>query len=138
MSQAPAALLPEGAHARIRLRGVHKSFGPKHVLRGIDLDVGDAESVVVLGGSGTGKSVLLRHMIGLLEPDEGRVEIDGTDLHALDDREISAFRRRFGMSFQEGALFDSMNVQDNVCSALITNAVPGARISQGDSASTIL
>ena len=111
------------AEPKIRLRGVHKSFGPKHVLRGIDLDVAAAESVVVLGGSGTGKSVLLRHMIGLLEPDEGTVEVDGVVLASLDAREITEFRRRFGMSFQEGALFDSLTVFDNI--AFLLRRTPG-------------
>ncbi len=98
----------------IEISGVHKSFGSKHVLRGIDLEVFDAESIVLLGGSGTGKSVLLRHMIGLLHPDQGVVRVDGVDLSTLDRTEITEFRRRFGMAFQEGALFDSMTVFDNV------------------------
>ena len=113
----------ESRAVKIRLRGVHKSFGAKHVLRGIDLDVMEAESIVLLGGSGTGKSVLLRHMIGLLAPDAGTVEVDGTDLSALDDREIAEFRRRYGMAFQEGALFDSMSVFDNV--AFLLRRTPG-------------
>ncbi len=108
---------------KIRLHGVHKSFGEKHVLRGIDLEVGNAESVVLLGGSGTGKSVLLRHMIGLLAPDDGRVEVDGVDLAQVDARELPDFRRRFGMSFQEGALFDSMTVFENV--AFLLRRTPG-------------
>lgn len=99
---------------RIRLRGLRKSFGPKTVLDGLDLDVHDGESLVVVGGSGTGKSVLLKHMIGLLRPDEGSVEVDGVDLTSLDDREIVEFRHRFGMAFQEGALFDSMTVEQNI------------------------
>jgi phospholipid/cholesterol/gamma-HCH transport system ATP-binding protein len=98
----------------IRLRGVHKAFGAKSVLRGVDLEVGEGESVVVIGGSGTGKSVLLKHVIGLLKPDRGRVEVDGTAIHDLGHRDIARFRRRFGMAFQEGALFDSMSVADNV------------------------
>ncbi|MEM8959939.1 MAG: ABC transporter ATP-binding protein [Acidobacteriota bacterium] len=98
----------------IRLRGVEKAFGPKEVLRGIDLDVDTGESLVILGGSGSGKSVLLKHMIRLLRPDTGTVEVDGVDLATLSDRQITNFRRRFGMSFQEGALFDSMTVYENV------------------------
>ena len=99
---------------KIRLRGVEKSFGEKLVLRGVDLDVHEGESLVIIGGSGTGKSVLLKHMIGLLHPDAGTVEVDGVDLATLDFKEITKFRLRFGMAFQEGALFDSMTVWENV------------------------
>ncbi len=100
--------------SKIRLRGVCKSFGTKVVLDGVDLDVAAGESLVILGGSGTGKSVLLKHMIGLLRPDEGQVLVDGTDLAALSRTELTEFRRRYGMSFQEGALFDSMTVEQNI------------------------
>lgn len=99
---------------KIRLHGLHKSFGPKTVLDGIDLEVAAGESVVILGGSGTGKSVLLKHIIGLLSPDSGRVEVDGVDLASLDQRRLTEFRRRYGMAFQEGALFDSMTVWENI------------------------
>lgn len=98
----------------IRLDGVYKSFGENEVLRGIDLAVRPSESLVILGGSGSGKSVLLKHVIGLLQPDRGRVVVDGVDMSTLGAREITDFRRRFGMAFQEGALFDSMSVFDNV------------------------
>ncbi|HEY0783375.1 MAG TPA: ABC transporter ATP-binding protein [Thermoanaerobaculia bacterium] len=98
----------------IRLRGLKKAFGSKQVLDGLDLEVERAESLVVIGGSGTGKSVLLKHIIGLIRPDEGTVEVDGVHLEQLDNREITEFRRRFGMAFQEGALFDSMTVAQNV------------------------
>lgn len=100
--------------AKIRLRGVEKSFDDTVVLRGIDLDVHEGEALVVIGGSGVGKSVLLKHMIGLLAPDAGTVEVDGVDLSSLGFREITRFRLRFGMAFQEGALFDSMTVWENV------------------------
>jgi phospholipid/cholesterol/gamma-HCH transport system ATP-binding protein len=105
---------PAPAGPKIRLAGVRKSFGGKVVLDGLDLEVREGESLVVIGGSGTGKSVLLKHMIGLIEPDSGRVEVDGVGLASLDNREITEFRRRFGMAFQEGALFDSMTVWENV------------------------
>ncbi len=98
----------------IRLRGIVKSFGDLQVLRGIDLDVVDGESLILIGGSGTGKSVLLKHLIGLLRPDEGTVEVDGQLLEEMSTRKLTRFRRRFGMSFQEGALFDSMTVGENV------------------------
>ena len=103
-----------GDEPKIRLTDLHKSFGPKVVLDGIDLEVREGESLVLIGGSGTGKSVLLKHMIGLLSPDRGTVEVDGVDLATLDNRAITQFRRRFGMAFQEGALFDSMTVRENV------------------------
>jgi phospholipid/cholesterol/gamma-HCH transport system ATP-binding protein len=103
-----------GGELTVRIRGLHKSFGPKKVLTGIDLDVRTGESLVVIGGSGTGKSVLLKHVIGLMQPDRGTVEVDGIDVSSLGYREITGFRRRFGMSFQEGALFDSMTVRENV------------------------
>ena len=99
---------------KIDLRKVHKSFGEKVVLDGVDLSIAAAESLVILGGSGTGKSVLLKHIVGLLQPDSGQVIVDGVDLASLDPREIVDFRRRYGMSFQEGALFDSMTVAQNI------------------------
>jgi len=102
------------AQPRIQLRGLVKSFGRKRVLDGLDLDVAEGESMVVIGASGTGKSVTLKHIIGLLRPDSGSVVVDGVAIEQLDNRGITEFRRRFGMAFQEGALFDSMNVFDNV------------------------
>ena len=98
----------------ISLRHVYKSFGTKEVLRDLSIDVQRGESVVIVGGSGTGKSVTIKHMIGLLRPDRGEVIVDGIDIAQLDDREINDVRRRFGMAFQEGALFDSMSVFENV------------------------
>lgn len=104
---------------KIRLRGVRKSFGPKVVLDGIDLDVGEAESVVVIGGSGSGKSVLLKCILGLLEPDSGVIEIDGRNVVGLPRAEREAFMHKFGMLFQGGALFDSLPVWENVAFGLI-------------------
>ena len=103
-----------GPATKISLQGVSKSFGEKVVLDAIDLDVREGESLVIVGGSGTGKSVLLKHVIGLIRPDSGRVVVDGVDLATLGNREITDFRRRYGMAFQEGALFDSMSVIDNI------------------------
>ena len=91
-----------------------KSFGENHVLRGLNLQVGQGESVVILGGSGSGKSVFMRHMVGLYQPDKGQVLVDGVDIHQLSRKELFQFRRRFGMSFQEGALFDSLSAYENV------------------------
>jgi phospholipid/cholesterol/gamma-HCH transport system ATP-binding protein len=103
----------------IRVRGLHKSFGSKVVLDGVDLDVQRGSSTVIIGGSGTGKSVLLKHIIGLMKPDSGSVEVEGVAINELGNREITRFRRRFGMAFQEGALFDSMTVEQNVAFPLI-------------------
>ncbi|MFN7940489.1 MAG: ABC transporter ATP-binding protein [Thermoanaerobaculia bacterium] len=102
------------ADPKILLERVTKRFGDKVVLDALDFDIADGESVVILGGSGTGKSVLLKHMIGLLRPDAGRVLVDGVDINELGSQELTRFRRRFGMAFQEGALFDSMTVWENV------------------------
>jgi phospholipid/cholesterol/gamma-HCH transport system ATP-binding protein len=99
---------------KIRLRSLCKAFGPKEVLSGVDLDVAAGTSTVIIGGSGTGKSVLLKHIIGLLRPDSGTVEVDGVEVHGLAGEALTTFRRKFGMAFQEGALFDSMTVADNV------------------------
>lgn len=98
----------------ISVIGLHKSFGEKKVLRGIDLEVIRGESLVVAGGSGAGKSVFLKHLIGLLQPDEGHVVVDGIDLTMAPAEAALKLRKRFGMSFQEGALFDSMTVFDNI------------------------
>ncbi len=99
---------------KIRIQDLHKAFGSKVVLDGVTVDIAPAESLVIIGGSGTGKSVLLKHIIGLLKPDSGTVEVDGTAVETLGNREITEFRRKFGMAFQEGALFDSMTVWQNV------------------------
>lgn len=98
----------------VRLTGVSKAFGGKNVLSGLDLEVPVGTSLVVLGKSGVGKSVLLKHVIGLLKPDSGRVEVGGVDIWSVSARERDQIRRRFGMSFQEGALFDSMTVGENI------------------------
>ena len=102
----------------IEIINLHKSFGKNHVLRGIDLTVEKGESMVVIGGSGSGKSVLLKHMIGILRPDAGKVLIDGVDLALLKERELYEVRKKFGMLFQMSALFDSMTVWENVGFAL--------------------
>lgn len=99
---------------KLRAEGLCKSFKGHVVLNGIDLSVGTGESLVIVGPSGTGKSVLLKHLIGLVQPDAGRVFVDGQDLWALDSVRRNATRKKFGMAFQEGALFDSMSVYDNV------------------------
>ncbi|MBI5049885.1 MAG: ABC transporter ATP-binding protein [Nitrospirae bacterium] len=98
----------------IEIIGVHKSFNSHHILMGINLTINKGESVVVIGGSGSGKSVLLKHIIGLLKPDAGTVEVDGTDLSRLDENELNELRKKFGMLFQSAALFDSMTVWENI------------------------
>lgn len=104
--------------AFIRYVGLHKAFGQKAVLLGVDLDIPRGCTVVVLGGSGSGKSVLLRHAIGLHRPDAGRVWVDSTDITDLDEEDLLEPRKKVGMLFQAGALFDSMTVMDNVAFAL--------------------
>ena len=104
---------------KIKIRGLKKSFGNKHILRGIDLDVGVGESVVVIGGSGTGKSVLLKCVLGILDPDEGSIEIDGREVTTLSRREREKVMNKFGMLFQGAALFDSLPVWENVSFGLL-------------------
>ncbi|HEU4522261.1 MAG TPA: ABC transporter ATP-binding protein [Thermoanaerobaculia bacterium] len=98
----------------VEFRGVHKAYGPKAVLRGADLKVYRGEVLVILGGSGTGKSVTLRHMLGLEAPDDGAVLIEEEDITSLPEEELYRVRMKFGMLFQSGALFDSMNVFENI------------------------
>lgn len=98
----------------IQIRGLSKSFGGAPVLQGVDLDVPEGEVTCVIGRSGSGKSVLLRHIIGLLRPDTGRVVVDGAPLDELTYAELRQVRRKFGVLFQGGALFDSMSARENV------------------------
>ena len=98
----------------IKLIDLHKSFGKQKVLDGIDLDIEAGKTTVIIGRSGGGKSVLLKHMIGLLRPERGQILIDGTDITKLNDRALNEIRKKFGMLFQEAALFDSMTVGENV------------------------
>ncbi len=102
----------------LRFVDVHRSFGSNRVLRGVNLEVERGDSIVILGGSGSGKSVLLRHAIGLQRPDSGEVWVDGTEISGLDEDELQECRKKVGMLFQAGALFDSMTVMDNVAFAL--------------------
>jgi len=98
----------------IELQEVHKSFGPQNVLKGLSLQIASGRTTVIIGRSGGGKSVILKHMIGLIRPDQGRVLVGGNDLNIMDDRQLNEVRRRFGMLFQDAALFDSMTVGENV------------------------
>ena len=114
-----AASLPT---PKIRIRGLNKAFGDKVVLDGLDLDVGVGESVVVIGGSGTGKSVMLKCILGLLHPEAGSIEVDGEEVVGLRGQQRDRMLRKFGMLFQNAALFDSLPVWENVAFGLIEGA----------------
>ncbi|GAA4921954.1 ABC transporter ATP-binding protein [Mucilaginibacter defluvii] len=105
----------------ISIRGLQKSFGDYHVLRGIDLDIFQGENLVVLGRSGTGKSVLIKLISGLLRPDEGTINVLGNNVLTLTDRELQKLRIRIGFSFQNSALYDSMTVRKNLEFPLVRN-----------------
>ncbi|MBY0336187.1 MAG: ATP-binding cassette domain-containing protein [Acetobacteraceae bacterium] len=104
---------------KIRLRGLRKAFGPKQVLDGVDLEVRARHSMVILGGSGSGKSVTIKCILGLIRPDAGVIEVDGADVTRLNRRDRAALMDRMGMLFQNGALFDSIPVWENVCFKLL-------------------
>ncbi len=99
---------------KLRVINLYKSFGEKQVLTGCNLEVKEGESMVVIGGSGSGKTVLMRCVIGLIQPDEGKVYVDGSEITSLNERELNEVRKKFGMLFQGGALFDSMRIWENV------------------------
>jgi len=107
------------APPKLRLSALRKAFGPKQVLDGVDLTVPRGSSLVILGGSGSGKSVTIKCVLGLIEPDGGRIEVDGRDLSAMSRRDRAAVLDRTGMLFQNGALFDSLPVWENVCFKLL-------------------
>lgn len=98
----------------IQFIDIYKAFNGNEVLRGLSLEIPTGKISVILGPSGEGKSVLLKHMIGLVRPDRGRVIVEGTDLSKLNERELNEFRKKFGMLFQNAALFDSFTVEENV------------------------
>jgi phospholipid/cholesterol/gamma-HCH transport system ATP-binding protein len=102
----------------IRIVNLHKAFGDNPVLQGVELTVERGETMVVIGQSGSGKSVLLKHIIGLLKPDLGEIWIDGTEVTKLDEDDLQSFTKRFGFLFQGAALFDSMTVAENVAFGL--------------------
>ena len=105
----------------IRFRDVHKSFGDQEILCGLDLEVRRGKTVGIMGGSGTGKSVTLRHVIGLLQPDSGLVEVDGHDMSTITARDLAALRKRMGYVFQEGALINWLTVAENLALPLREN-----------------
>ena len=98
----------------VSLRGVKQSFGEQKVLRGVDLDIYRGETLVLLGGSGGGKSVLMKHICGLLSPLEGTVIVEGEDISRKSERELFSVRQKVSMMFQAGALFDSLSVGENI------------------------
>jgi phospholipid/cholesterol/gamma-HCH transport system ATP-binding protein len=110
---------PRDSTPKIQIRGLYKAFGPKVVLKNLDLDVMAGESVVVIGGSGSGKSVLLKCILGLIVPDAGSIQIDGQEVTTMSAQEREAVMRKFGMLFQGSALFDSLRVWENVAFGLI-------------------
>ncbi|MBQ1612024.1 MAG: ABC transporter ATP-binding protein [Alphaproteobacteria bacterium] len=105
----------------IEIKNLHKSFGHKVVLDGVDLEINEGESLVVIGGSGTGKSVLIKCIQGLIEPDEGSIKINGKETVGIDRKEAEKLYSKMGMLFQGGALFDSLSVWENVAFGLIEN-----------------
>lgn len=113
------------AEPKICIRGLKKAFGSKQVLDGVDLDIAAGTSMVVIGGSGTGKSVLLRCILGLIEPDAGSIEIDGVDVLRPDRYSRETVNARIGMLFQAGALFDSLTVWENVAFGLLARKKSG-------------
>jgi len=108
-----------GRPPKIEIRGLTKAFGPKKVLNGLDLEVGVGESLVVIGGSGSGKSVTLKCVLGLVHPDRGSIKVDGEEVVGLRATERERVLRKFGMLFQGSALFDSLRVWENVAFGLI-------------------
>jgi phospholipid/cholesterol/gamma-HCH transport system ATP-binding protein len=102
----------------IEFQDIHKAFGPKQVLAGFSLDVQDGETMVIIGYSGTGKSVAIKHVVGLLDPDQGQVTVDGQVVHELRRDDLSELRSRIGFVFQFAALFDSMTIYENVAFGL--------------------
>ncbi len=98
----------------IAVRGLTKSIGEQEILRGVDLDVATGETLVIIGRSGGGKSVLLKHLVGLMQPDAGEIWIEGENILGLNERKLANIRRKVGILFQSGALFDSMTVEENI------------------------
>ena len=98
---------------------VWKSFGEAEILKGVNLTIPRGQITIIIGGSGSGKSVLVKHLLGLLQPDRGKIEVDGEDIAHMSERELTVVRRKFGMLFQHAALFDSMTVGENVAFPLV-------------------
>ncbi len=103
---------------KIKITDLHKAFGSKQVLKGLDLEIMSGETLVVIGQSGSGKSVLLKHIIGIMKPDRGSVVVDGQEISSMSDEQLMKLSRKFGMLFQGAALFDSLTVEENVAFGL--------------------
>ena len=116
---------------KLELRGVYKSFGSNHVLRGINIAIEKGKSLVVIGGSGTGKSVMIKSVLGIIRPDKGSIRIDGRETTRLNSPDRDALMRKFGMLFQGGALFDSLPVWENVAFALIQGRAMNRKEAKG-------
>ncbi len=114
MPQSPVLIPQSSPRPLIELKNVSKSFGWLNVLAGVSLSIEAGESLVIIGASGTGKSVLLKHIVGLLKPDSGEIWFDGNRIDTLSERPLMEIRQRIGFLFQMGALFDSLNVADNI------------------------
>jgi phospholipid/cholesterol/gamma-HCH transport system ATP-binding protein len=116
MIEAPEAAAPSVVQDRamIAVRGLEKRIGTQQILRGVDLDVAKGETLVIIGRSGGGKSVLLKHLVGLMQPDAGEIWIEGENIIGLSERKLAPIRRKVGILFQGGALFDSMTVEENI------------------------
>jgi phospholipid/cholesterol/gamma-HCH transport system ATP-binding protein len=113
----------------VELRNLHKRFGRLVVLNGVSLDIHEGQSVVVIGASGTGKSVLLKHIVGLLRPDRGEVWFDGRRVDEMRERDLVAVRKQFGFLFQMGALFDSLTVEENIAFPVVEHTrMPTAEV----------
>lgn len=126
MTQKSSIIVPH----KIQVRGLKKSFGSKIVLDGVDLDIMPGESFVVIGGSGTGKSVLIKCLSGLLHPDEGEILVDGENIARLSKKQRLEVLSKFGMLFQGGALFDSLPIWQNVAFRLLNDGMPKAQAHQ--------
>ena len=116
-ASAAAALNPQPKtlnSSMIAVRDLHKSIGDQQILRGVDLEVAVGETLVIIGRSGGGKSVLLKHLIGLMQPDAGEIWVSGKNIIGMSERQLSAIRQKVGILFQSGALFDSMSVEQNI------------------------
>jgi len=122
----------------ISIRDVYKSFGDLHVLNGVDLDVYKGENVVVLGRSGTGKSVLIKIIVGLLQQDKGSVNVLGQEVSNLQGKELNALRRKIGFSFQNSALYDSMTVRENLEFPLVRNVANLTRAEINEQVESVL
>lgn len=115
----------------IEIKNLKKSFGGKEILSGVNLNIAKGITLVIIGRSGCGKSVLLKHIIGLLKPDEGEILIDGQDITRMNEKQIYEVRKKFGFLFQGAALFDSMNVEENIGLALKENTdMPKEKIAE--------